>query len=141
MQAELLADTSRHRASFALPPLDLSSSTFFFGLARVRKQEVRNLFELGFVFSTSSSFFFSTRGHHCRSTVSALLAVVEKATGVGGLRAEMVKGVGASFAGIAVELVVSLDRGIVRTGLGGVVGGCDFMVELQLFREVGLFLE
>ena len=71
-----------------------------------------------------------------------MLAVVEKATGVGGLRAEMVKGVGASFeTGIAVELVVSLDRGIVRTGLGRVVGGCDFMVELQLFREVGLFLE
>ena len=68
--------------------------------------------------------------------------MVEKATGVGGLRAEMVKGVGASFeTGIAVELVVSLDRGIVRTGLGRVVGGCDFMFELQLFREVGLFLE
>ena len=56
--------------------------------------------------------------------------MVEKATGVGGLRAEMVKGVGASFeTGIAVELVVSLDRGIVRTGLGRVVGGCDFMVK------------
>ena len=69
--------------------------------------------------------------------------MVEKATGVGGLRAEMVKGVGASFeTGIVVELlVVSLDRGIVRTGLGRVVGGCDFMFELQLFREVGLFLE
>ena len=68
--------------------------------------------------------------------------MVEKATGVGGLRAEMVKGVGASFeTGIVELLVVSLDRGIVRTGLGRVVGGCDFMVKLQLFREVGLFLE
>ena len=61
--------------------------------------------------------------------------------GVGGLRAEMVNGVGASFETGIVELV-SLDRGIVRTGLGRVVGGCDFMVfELQLFREVGLLLE
>ena len=74
-----------------------------------------------------------------------MLAVVEKATGVGGLRAEMVKGVGASFETGIVELV-SLDRGIVRTGLGKVVGGCvggetDFMVELLLFREVALLLE
>ena len=70
-----------------------------------------------------------------------MLAVAEKAMGVGGLRAEIVNGVGASFETGIVELV-SLDRGIVRTGLGRVVGGCaeDFMVELQLFREVALLL-
>ena len=68
-----------------------------------------------------------------------MLAVLEKAMGVGGLRAEMVNGVGASFETGIVELV-SLDRGIVRTGLGRVVGGCaeDFMVEL--LREVALLL-
>ena len=57
--------------------------------------------------------------------------------GVGGLRAEMVNGVGASFATGIVELV-SFDR----TGLGRVEGGCaeDFMVELQLFREAALLL-
>ena len=141
----LHADTSRHSASFALPPLALSS-TFFCGRARVRKQEVRNLFEFGFVFSSSSFFSFSTsRGHNCRSTDWALLEMLEKATGVGGLRAEMVNGVGASFE-TGIDELVSLDRGIVRTGLGRVVGGCvgedvDFMVELQLFREVALLLE
>ena len=116
----LHADTSRHSASFALPPLALSS-TFFCGRARVRKQEVRNLFEFGFVFS-SSSFFSTSLGHNCRSTDWALLEMLEKATGVGGVRAEMVNGVGASFE-TGIDELVSLDRGIVRTGLGSVVGG------------------
>ena len=139
MQVELfrLSGTSRHSASFALPPLDLSSP-FFFGLARVRKQEVRNLFEFGFVFSSSSSFF---RDHQLMSTGWAFLAVVENSKGVGGLRAEMVKGVGASFETGIVELFI-LDRGKASTGFGRVVGGCeDFLADLQLFREAAFILE
>ena len=69
--------------------------------------------------------------------------MLEKETGVGGLRAEMVNGVGESFETCIIELLVSLDRGVVRTGLGKVEGGCaeDFMLELQLFQEVPLLLE
>ena len=50
-----------------------------------------------------------------------MFAVLEKATGVGGLKAERVNGVGASLENGIVGLLVSFD--VVKTGFGSVAGG------------------
>ena len=49
--------------------------------------------------------------------------MLEKATGVGGFKAERVNGVGASLENGIVGLLVSFD--FAKTGFGSVAGGCE----------------